>query len=305
MRISPLLVESVVNPQNLRNQNLYTIVAPSFKGDPYVSFFAIPFAWYIGEVQKESSLKFYILDVTVPYGEINGWPIEILDKERQTKINTIRRCFDLFEVDYKVIYLEKELKNTLFNRMMNKYLNGIYLRELKSKAESSLELKVDEKLLNRAKNVSYENKVGLPITENELKRRVREYEILRIVEFSYITKKYYAIPIKQGNPKDDETLDVSIYENEIPRIYLIKQKNSIGSRIFRVENRERVLTIGDSLEEFNNKLKDKYNLMIAAIASLGYKGKSIEDVERRIKLATTEELIKEAKEAWYITLEVW
>jgi hypothetical protein len=64
MRISPLLVESVVNPQNLRNQNLYTIVAPSFKGDPYVSFFAIPFAWYIKKLQEESSLKFYILDVT-------------------------------------------------------------------------------------------------------------------------------------------------------------------------------------------------------------------------------------------------
>jgi hypothetical protein len=241
----------------------------------------------------------------LPYGEINGWPREILDKERQTKINIIRKCCELFEVNYEVIYLEKELKNTLFNRIMNKYLYGIDLRELKSKVESSLELKVDEKLLNRAKNVSYENKVGLQITENELKRRVKEYEILRRVEFSYITKRYNAIPIKQGNSKEDETLDVSIYKNKIPRIYLIKQESSIGSRIFRVENRERVLTISDSLEEFNNKLRDKYNLKIAAIASLGYKGKSIEDIERWIKLATTEELIKEAKEAWYITLEVW
>lgn len=229
-------VEGAVNPKGPEPEAVFTIIAPSFareeNGEGPVSLQGVLIAKYLASLGK----TIYILDVSVPYGELNGWPAKTLRKEGRRKSGYLKNLTRIFGNEADIVPLED-------------------LLDWRKVAPEEREAVPEE--IESARKVSY-SWAG----ELELGKRARIYSALRKEEYDLVTRKLGAATVKESVPAEDAFFDIRSDGILVPRIYLARP---MGGRFFRPKPGE--VTTAETLESLYPKLHLRTNLGILKGAS--------------------------------------
>jgi|GEM_PF-7024928 len=229
-------VEGAVNPKGPEPEAVFTIIAPSFareeNGEGPVSLQGVLVAKYLADLGK----KTYLLDVSVPYGELNGWPAEILRKEGRRKSGYLKNLTRIFGNEAEIVPLED-------------------LLDWRKVAPEEREAVPGE--IEGARKVSYS-----PAGERELGERARRYSALRKEEYGLVTRELGAATVKESVPAEDALFDIRSDGILVPRIYLARP---MGGKFFRPKWNE--LTNAETPESLLSKLYLGINAQILKGAS--------------------------------------
>lgn len=224
--------------------NAFGILAPSFRKpsqglnaiDTTLSF--VDFAMYARLMQADDPGRvMYVLDVSLPYGTINGWPEELLEKERSLKTAVMSEVLEMVDVDYAFVKLEDVEELDVF-------------KKTQEAVEASLAgLVVTPEQREAAKSVAFDNP-----NDAELDLRFLQYRSKRETEYTVFTWLVDGLTTKQVDIADSINFDRVFGGGYTPPIVSLKKCND-GGKYFRPKDADP--TFLQPEQEFLERLKSK------------------------------------------------
>jgi hypothetical protein len=217
------IVESIANPDGAWQPNFFGIIAPAYGREPEERENFSAFGFLIAEYLASLRKKIYVLDVSVPYAAVNGWPEEIAREEGRRKSGIFGGWLARFGASCETLPLESVMD---------------WRKVVPSEAL------VGPGEIAAARKVSWDSP-----DERTLAERFRRYDAMRRDEYDLITRKYSAMTAKQSDPEEDELFDARKDGLVIPRIYFARP---YGGRMFRPKKAE--LSTCDSAKDVEVKI---------------------------------------------------